>query len=97
MFPLIVFGWLVFRAPNLRLLGAAFSNPVIGINGDSLVIGFIILCYVLFFSLPMLLKLLIDRLPARWAALEPFYLAAALSAVVLYSRFGTQSFIYFQF
>ncbi len=97
MFPLVVFGWLVFRAPNLRFLAPAFTNPVAGVSGDSLVIGFVVLCYVLFFSLPMLLKLAIDRLPPRWAALEPVYLAAALTAVILYSRFGAQSFIYFQF
>jgi hypothetical protein len=97
MFTLVVFGWLVFRTPNLHFLAAAFTNPVLGISGDSLVIGFVILCYMLFFSLPMLLKLAIDRLPPRWAALEPVYLAAALTAVILYSRFGTPSFIYFQF
>lgn len=97
MFPLVVFGWLLFRAPSLALLLNALQQPLVGLNGDSLVIGFIILCYALFFALPMLLKLLIDRLQPLTALLEPVYHALALSAVVVYSSLGGQDFIYFQF
>jgi alginate O-acetyltransferase complex protein AlgI len=97
MFSLIVFGWSIFRAPSLAWLGQAlFQTPFIREPAD-LVVGLIALSMACLYSLPLWIKLLLDRFSARESWLQAAFHAAATAGIILYLNTSAPDFIYFQF
>jgi alginate O-acetyltransferase complex protein AlgI len=97
MFGLIVFGWLLFRAPSLAWVGKVlFQFPLVTTSQDFIII-LVVLSMTLAYSLPVMLKLLLDQsLPENswWHAI--FYALITL-AIIIYTNSSNPDFIYFQF
>lgn len=96
MFAFIVFGWAMFRAPNIHWLGnALFNTPFINSQND-LVLGLIALTMTLAYSLPLIIKSLLDRYSKdSWGQAAYYAIAAAL--IVIYINSASSDFIYVQF
>jgi D-alanyl-lipoteichoic acid acyltransferase DltB (MBOAT superfamily) len=97
MFSLIVFGWLLFRAPSLGWVGQVlFQFPLITSAQDYIII-LVVLSMTLAYASPVLLKLLLDRfLPENTWAQAIFYALITL-AILIYTNSSNPDFIYFQF
>ena len=96
MFALIVFGWAIFRAPSLSWLGQVLVQGVFIKDKADLVVALIAFSTAFFYSLPLLIKWGLDRLPPQgW--LQAGYLAAATAAIIIYLNTASPDFIYFQF
>jgi len=97
MFSLIVFGWLLFRAPSLSWVGKVlFQFPLISTTQDFIII-LVILSMLIAYSLPLWLKLLLDRsLPESSWGHAIFYAFITL-AIIIYTNSSNPDFIYFQF
>ncbi|MGE3852884.1 MAG: MBOAT family protein [Planctomycetota bacterium] len=97
MFGFTVIGWMIFRCPSLGWLLDTLRRGDIGLSGDSLIVGAVILLMVLVYALPMVVLLLLEhRWPhARWA--HALFYGFALVAIVLLSPDTHANFIYFQF
>ena len=94
---LLVFGWLLFRAPSIAWLGNFFFLfPWIGSNKDFIII-LVILSMLAAYALPLVFKHLIDRsFPENsWWHAE-FYAFITL-AIILYTNSSNPDFIYFRF
>jgi alginate O-acetyltransferase complex protein AlgI len=97
MLSLIVFGWLIFRAPSVAWLGKVFFQfPWIGTPYDY-VIFLVIVSMVIAYSLPLLVKLLIDRYFPENSWYHAVFFALLTVAVLLYTNSSNPDFIYFQF
>lgn len=96
MFSFIVFGWLVFAAPSLDWVVGIFSNPFFG-SIEQQGVALIGLSLTFVYSLPMILKLLMDRYTSGDSFLRTVYYAAATAAIFIYINSSTPDFIYFQF
>jgi alginate O-acetyltransferase complex protein AlgI len=97
MFNLIVFGWLIFRAPSMNWLGRVlFEMPFIRTSND--VIGSLAtLSMVVFYSIPLLLKWRLDLLHKQSPVLQASYYALATLAVIVFFNSASPDFIYFHF
>ena len=97
MFPLVVFGWLIFRAPSMGwLAGIIFKSPWAHGQADQ-VASLIIISMTIFYSLPLMIKLLLDRhMPPR-SFVHSFYHALLTAMIVIFLGSATTDFIYFQF
>jgi len=96
MFSFIVFGWAIFRAPSLAwltniLLHGSFLPP-----RNELILGLIALTMTTAYSLPLLLKHLLDQY-AKDGWLQAAFHAAAIILVIIYINSANSDFIYFQF
>jgi len=96
MFSFVVFGWLIFAAPSLDWLVRIFSNPIFG-SIEQQGVALIGLSLTLVYSLPMVVKTLIDRYAKNDSFLHTVYYAAATAAIFIYVNSSTPDFIYFQF
>jgi D-alanyl-lipoteichoic acid acyltransferase DltB (MBOAT superfamily) len=96
MFSLIVFGWTIFRAPSMAwLTHILFAMPFIPSHSE-LILAMITLTLTLAYSLPLLLKSLLDRyVNGSWWQAAFYAFAAAL--IVVYINSASSDFIYFQF
>lgn len=96
MFSLTVFGWLLFRAPSLAWMGTALSAPFIR-SGSDLTVSLVLASTVGFYTLPLLVKSLLDRRFEVDSWPQVIYHAAALTIVLAFINRGTADFIYAQF
>jgi len=97
MFPLVVFGWLIFRAPSMGWLGGILFNAPWAHGQGDWAASLIILSMTIFYSLPLTIKLLLDRhIPPR-SFVHPFYHALLTAGIVIFLGSATTDFIYFQF
>ena len=96
MFSFIVFGWLIFAAPSLDWVTRVFSNPILG-SIEQQAVALIGLSLTFVYSLPMILKLLIDRYTNNNSILRTVYYAVATAALFIFVNSSTPDFIYFQF
>jgi hypothetical protein len=86
----------MFRAPNIYWLGnILFNSPFLRSQND-LVLGLIALTMTLAYSLPLLLKTLLDRY-SRESWLQAAYYAAAIALILIYINSASSDFIYVQF
>jgi alginate O-acetyltransferase complex protein AlgI len=98
---LIVFGWILFRAPSLSLLGTFLSRlvtPGAATLWSVPVVGAI----VLVIGLQLLPELPLERLQARLERRSPVLLAVGLALVIVFVAAtvpsgGVPPFIYFRF
>jgi hypothetical protein len=97
MFPLVVFGWLIFRAPSMRWLGGILFNAPWAHGQADWTASLIILSMTIFYSLPLTIKLLLDRHIPPHSFVHPFYHALLTAGIVIFLGSATTDFIYFQF
>ncbi len=96
MFSLVVFGWAIFRAPSMAwLLDVLLRSPFLP-SWNEFIFSLIALSVVLAYSLPLLLKHIMDRY-AKENWLQAAYLAAAVTLSIVYANSSNPDFIYFQF
>ena len=96
MFSFIVFVWMIFRAPSMNcLLHILFNSPFIPTHNE-FILGLITMTMALAYSLPLLLKHLIDQYTNESWAQAAFY-AIATALIVVYINSASSDFIYFQF
>jgi hypothetical protein len=96
MFMLIIAGWMIFRAPGMGwLVNILFHSPWVHGQADW-VASLIILSMTAFYSMPMAVKLLLDRTVSP-GFVQSFYYALLSAGIVIYLGSTTTDFIYFQF
>ncbi|HSL45899.1 MAG TPA: MBOAT family O-acyltransferase [Anaerolineales bacterium] len=97
MFTFIVFGWLIFRAPSMSWLLDVFRSAEWAHSRSDWVVALIILSMTVAYSLPLIVKHLLDQyIPRRGLAHSVYYAALTLGTVIFTSSV-TSDFIYFQF
>jgi D-alanyl-lipoteichoic acid acyltransferase DltB (MBOAT superfamily) len=96
MFGLIAFGWLIFRAPSMAWLSNVFLHSAWTHGREDWVVASILLSRTILYSLPLVIKYLLDQYSPR-GFLQPFYYAALTMGIVVFIGSTTSDFIYFQF
>jgi len=97
MFTVIVFGWLIFRAPSLNwAFHALFTNPFASTIEEQAV-ALITFSMTFFYGAPMVIKLVLDRYLRQDSYVHAFYHAAATLMIIIYVNSSPPDFIYFQF
>ena len=97
MFSLIVFGWLLFRAPSLTWVGKVlFQFPLITTTQDFIII-LVVLSMLIAYSLPQVFKLLLDRSFPESSWGHAIFYALITLAIIIYTNSSNPDFIYFQF
>ncbi|MFH1614989.1 MAG: MBOAT family O-acyltransferase [Planctomycetota bacterium] len=91
-------GWAIFRAANLGWLANIFTTGFsFGASGDSLIVALVITVFVMFYSLPLMVMMYMDRVIPQQRNLHALIYGLALVVIILFFREGHQDFIYFQF
>jgi D-alanyl-lipoteichoic acid acyltransferase DltB (MBOAT superfamily) len=97
MFSLIVFGWLLFRAPSLQwVAGVLFEGPFYRSMQEATA-GAILMLMVAFYALPMVLRWRLDQWRQRPIVVQASYYALATVAAVVFFNSSSPDFIYLQF
>ena len=96
MFAFIAFGWLIFRAPSMTWLSDVFLHSEWTHGRDDWIVASIVLSRTILYSLPLVIKYLLDQYSPR-GFIQPFYYAAITLSVVIFIGSVTTDFIYFQF
>lgn len=96
MFAFIAFGWLIFRAPSLTWLSDVFLHSEWTHGREDWVVASILLSRTVIYSLPLIIKYLLDQYSPR-GLIQPFYYAALTLGIVIFIGSATSDFIYFQF
>ncbi len=96
MFSLTVFAFLLFAAPSLAWVAHVFRQPFFG-SIEQQAVALVTFSLTAVYSIPLLLKKVLDRFfqPASWA--HSMYYALATLAMIVYINSQTPDFIYFQF
>ncbi len=92
-----LFGWLIFRAPDLGWLGRALFGSAPGASGDGWAAALTVLTFVALYALPLAAFPLVDRAAHRVSWAQPVLHGAALALILFLFRESGQDFIYFQF
>ncbi len=91
-----VFGWILFRTPDMQWLANVFKQAVAGFSGDSLVVGLDIIAFVILYSIPLFLFMLLDKVvDNRWIHATVYGLS--IVALMIFFRDAGRDFIYFHF
>ncbi|HSL30179.1 MAG TPA: MBOAT family O-acyltransferase [Anaerolineales bacterium] len=96
MFSFIVFGWMLFAAPSLDWIVGVFSGPVVG-TLEQQAVALIALSITFVYSLPLIVKAIIDRSSNPDSLVRSLYYAGATAMLFIYVNSATPDFIYFQF
>jgi D-alanyl-lipoteichoic acid acyltransferase DltB (MBOAT superfamily) len=96
MFALIAFGWLIFRAPSLTWLADVFLHSEWTHGREDWIVTSIVLSRTILYSLPLVIKYLLDQYVPR-GFIQPFYYAVLTLGVIIFIGSATTDFIYFQF
>jgi len=97
MFVLIVFGWLIFRAPSLTWLWNVLLHAPLYRNSFELTAGLSLLSIVAFYASLLMIGSVIDHHRERLTGLRPLYYAAATLMIIVFLNSSSPDFIYFQF
>ena len=96
MFSLIAFGWLIFRATSLTWLVDALRQAEWSRGASDWIVALTVLSMTAVYSLPILIKHLLDKYVPR-GFVHSFYYAALTLGTVIFTSSVTSDFIYFQF
>ena len=97
MTALTLFGWTLFRANSVEWLVEAVVHLRLGLSGDDLFTGTLVLAYCLVYSLLWWLYPVMQRFLRRRYWYNAAFHWVILAAIVLLANHDTQAFIYFQF
>jgi len=84
MFSLIVFGWSIFRAPSLDWLIQVFAQGSFWGTEEMFIVAMVSLSMTLFFTIPLLLKSLLDALPKYSPGLTSVFYALATILIIVF-------------
>jgi D-alanyl-lipoteichoic acid acyltransferase DltB (MBOAT superfamily) len=96
MFALTLIAFLIFAAPSLTWIGNLFSKPFFGTIEDQSV-SLLMFSLTAIYSLPLIVKLLLDKYFKPNSIVLSAYYAAATLVMFVFINSGTPDFIYFQF
>jgi D-alanyl-lipoteichoic acid acyltransferase DltB (MBOAT superfamily) len=96
MFAFIAFGWLIFRAPSMTWLSNVLLHSGWTHGRQDWIVSSILLSRTVVYSLPLVIKYLLDQYRPR-DFIQPFYYAALTLSVVIFIGSAASDFIYFQF
>ena len=97
MFSVIVFGWMLFKAPSLGwLTNILIYAPFIGTQAH-LTASLVSLSMIAFYSAPLVIKFMLDKSRKNNSALLGAYYALATVLTIIYVNSSSPDFIYFQF
>lgn len=94
LFPLIIFGWGLFRANNLPWFIRALQKGPWGASGNLLIVFLSVMAMIVIFCVPLLLHWLLEAAGRLKRFLMPVYLAAAVVLLILFAGSGLQDFVY---
>lgn len=97
MMLLTLVGWTLFRATSLSWLLHAISHAGLGLGGDDLFAGTLILGYCLVYSLPWILYPVFQKLWGNLYWHRVVHQWVLLGLIVLLANRDPEAFIYFQF
>jgi alginate O-acetyltransferase complex protein AlgI len=96
MFVFIAFGWLIFRAPSMTWLSDVLLHSEWTHRSEDWIVASIVLSRTILYSLPLVIKYLLDQYNPR-GFVQSFYYAALTLGIVIFIGSATSDFIYFQF
>jgi len=97
MFLLTVIAYIIFRASDISWLANVLTHTTPGFSGDSLTVSLVIIALVLFYSIPFLVLLILDRVVPDRKWIHSIVYGFAIVAIVLFFIDAKQDFVYFQF
>ncbi len=97
MFFLINLGWVIFRSPSLGWLANVLANAPWIQSRNDWIVGMIALSMVAVYSVPLFLKLVLEKFPRQKEWLLPAYYALATMLIIVFINSSSPDFIYFQF
>jgi hypothetical protein len=97
MFSFIVFGWALFRSPNLAWLNNSLFHSPFSRSPDDLAVSLAYLSMIGFYSLPLILKMVLDRFLNKSVWIQAAFYAVAAVVIIVYINSASPDFIYFQF
>ena len=97
MFCFIVFGWLIFRSPNIPWLVNSLKTLFVIQGSEHIVASLVVISFLAVYSFPLFVFMLLDRaLPkVKWAHAVVY--GFVLATIFVFYRESGQDFIYFQF
>ena len=96
MFMLIVFGWIIFRAPSMDWLWNIIVHGAwLGDRAERIVM-LITFSLTLFYAVPLMVGFFLKNLPKHHLAISVYYALLTLSIIIFISS-SSPDFIYFQF
>jgi len=98
MFIFTIFGWLLFRTPDLNWITHAFFTMFTHTyHDDQLATFFQILALTLFYAFPFFIFMLFDKFFPKLQIVHAVFYGIAITAMVIFHRSQYEDFIYFQF
>lgn len=93
----LLFGWLLFRAPDLTWIYKTLFSNGWGISDNTLIVALSLASQIFLYSLPLIVYRL-AMINKKFVKIgEPIFYAAALVVLMMFSMSGIQEFIYFGF
>jgi alginate O-acetyltransferase complex protein AlgI len=97
MICLIIFGWILFRTPDLTWLVRAFKNSMGGLDQNNLIVSLRIIFSIAYYSFPLFAFLFIDKVVPDSKWIHATVYGCAFIAICIFFNNKGQDFIYFQF
>lgn len=95
MFTLTVFGWLLFRTPDMAWLMRGIATPAF--SREELHVAMRVAVLTLFYISPLFVFMALDRLRPKFGLVHAVAYGFAMMAIVIFHRGASEAFIYFQF
>ena len=96
-FAFIIFGWMIFRAPNLRWISRVIISASWGLSGKPLTVSLSVISMISIFSVPLILHRVASYSQKINHITEPLFFSAAVVLLIIFSGSGMQEFLYFDF
>ncbi len=98
MFLLTLFGWMIFRAPDMGWLLQALTSAFAAVDAGVWIATGGTVALIAFYTMPLLVLYCVDRVPGRGGDLaRGVFLGLALALIVLLEPGAQRAFIYFRF
>lgn len=92
-----VFGWMLFRTPEMSWLIETFRNFSLTGGKDALISSIVIVLFTAAYTIPLALLSFIDALPKKYGWVNSAIYGLSVVIILLFFRESGQDFIYFQF
>lgn len=97
MFVLIVFGWIIFRAPSTTWLWHTLTVSPFANGSEEWIASLVLSVMIAFYASLLYIKYLLDQYTPNQIWLHALYYAAVFVATLIFMNSSTPDFIYFQF
>ena len=92
-----LFGWMLFRTPNMAWLVDALGGMTVGLSGDSLLAGLALLSLVALYWIPISCMWVLDRYAPNGGVPHAVFHGLVLASIAVFGRETGTDFIYFRF